>query len=111
MKTFTITFNFKRKTINGNVVYIDETGLFIIKKRLPYFGSKPQWDLYVQNHVYNFKYDRIYNFAFRSKKEIIEELTGLIDYLDLYIPCCYEFNDEQLELLNRTYRGDKDASN
>lgn len=100
----TLTFNFKKKTINGQELYIDTTGIFIIKKRIPYYGSAPKWDLYVQNHVYDFKYDRIYNYPFKSKKEIIEELTGLIDYMDLYIPCAYEFNQEQLEILNRTYK-------
>ena len=95
---------FKKKIINGDDVYIDLTGIFIIKKRYPYFRTRPEWDLYVQNHVLNYKYDRIYNFPFHSKKEIIEELTSLIDFMDVYISFAYEFNDEQLELLRRTYK-------
>ena len=98
------TFTFKKRTINGEDVYIDETGIFIIKKRYPYFKSRPEWDLYAQNHVLIYKYDRIYNYPFHSKKEIIEELTSLIDFMDVYTPYAYEFNDNQLELLRRTYK-------
>ena len=102
----------KKKTINGNEIYIDETGIFIIKKRYPYFRTRPEWDLYVQNHVYNFKYDRIYNYPFKSKKEIIEEVTSLIDFIDIYTPLAYEFNDKQVDLLIRTYKeGENNASN
>lgn len=108
MKTLTFT----KKIINGDDVYIDETGIFIIKKRYPYFRTRPEWDLYVQNHVYCFKYDRIYNFPFKSKKEIIEEVQSLIDFIDVYTPMAYEFNDEQIKLLIRTYKeGEDDASN
>ena len=98
------TLTFKKKIINGEDVYIDATGIFIIKKRYPYFKTRPEWDLYAQNHVYEFKYDRIYNYAFHSKKEIIDELTSFIDFMDVYTPFCYEFNDEQLKLLRRTYK-------
>ena len=98
------TLTFKKKTINGEDVYIDATGIFIIKKRYPYFKSRPEWDLYAQNHVLNFKYDRIYNYPFKSKKEVIEEITSLIDFMDVYIPFAYEFNDEQLKLLKSTYK-------
>ena len=98
------TLTFKKKTINGEDVYIDATGIFIIKKRYPYFKSRPEQNLYAQNHLYEFKYDRIYNYAFHSKKEIIEEITSLIDFMDVYTPFCYEFSDEQLALLRRTYK-------
>ena len=98
------TLTFKQKTINGEKIYIDASGIFIIKKRLPYLDGAPKWDLYVQNHALNYKYDRIYNYAFKTKKEIIEQITSLIDFMDVYIPYCYEFNDEQLALLRRTYK-------
>lgn len=98
------TLTFKKKTINGEDVYIDESGIFIIKKRYPYFRTRSEWDLYVQNHVLNYKYDRVYNYPFHSKKEIIEEVQSLIDYMDVFIDCAYEFNDNQLALLRRTYK-------
>ena len=99
------TLTFKKKTINGEDVYIDETGIFIIKKRPLYYGSsKPLQDLYAKNHVLIYKYDRIFNYPFKSKKEIIEELISFIDFMDIYIPCCYEFNDKQLDLLRRIYK-------
>lgn len=99
MKTLTFT----KKTINGNDIYVDNSGIFIIKKRPAFCGEKVKWDLYVQNHKCPYTYDRVYNYAFNTKREAIEEVLGVVEYIKKYTPIAYYFSDNQVNLIIDTY--------
>ena len=89
---------FTKTEHNGVECWKDETGLFMVKKRLNHYGEKPKFDLFIAkrdcsqltNECHSRGYEELYK-GFESKEDAIYEVKIIINYI---------FNSISLELFN-----------
>lgn len=103
------TIIFTKTEHNGVECWKDETGLFMVKKRLGKYGEKPQWDLFIAkrdcsqltNECHSWGYEELYK-DFEANEDAIYEVKIIINYIFNSISLEL-FNDYQYKLIYDTY--------